>query len=118
MKEILKILTVVMGIIGLASLAFINENKATAHNNRTGKEIFLKMSPKERDVALKDYIEKKKSEKNDRKGVPEFFPCGSSVERIPVGKKSFVGAYEGKRFLFCGDSVCCCGNLRCFRGCI
>lgn len=64
-KEIFKILTVVIGIIGLVSLAFINENKATAYNNRTGKEIFLKMSPKERDVALKDYIEKKNNNETD-----------------------------------------------------
>lgn len=64
-KEIFKILTVVIGIISLVSLAFINENKATAHNKRTGKEIFLKMSPKERDVALKDYIEKKNNNETD-----------------------------------------------------
>ena len=63
-KEIFKILTVVIGIIGLVSLAFINEKQATAHKE-TGKEIFLKMSPKERDVALKDYIEKKNNNKTD-----------------------------------------------------
>ena len=63
-KETFKILTVVIGIISLVSLAFINENKATAHKE-TGKEIFLKMSPKERDVALKDYIEKKNNNETD-----------------------------------------------------
>lgn len=64
-KETFKILTVVIGIIGLVSLAFINENKANAQNKKTGKEIFLKMSAKERDVALKDYIEKKNNNETD-----------------------------------------------------
>lgn len=64
-KEILKTLTVLIGIIGLVSLAFINENKATANHKETGKEIFLKMSPKERDSALKDYIDKKNNNETD-----------------------------------------------------